>query len=42
MTSVINCQIQSGNGPALFLTHGIGASKDVWKFMLPYLSKHFK
>ncbi|SVC49452.1 uncharacterized protein METZ01_LOCUS302306, partial [marine metagenome] len=31
MTSKINCHYSiTGNGPALFLTHGIGASKDAW------------
>ena len=25
----------------MFLTHGIGAAEDAWRFMLPKLSKHF-
>ena len=31
----------TGNGPALFLPHGIGATEDAWRFMLPRLSKYF-
>ena len=30
-----------GSGPALFLSHGIGAAKNAWRFLLPELSKHF-
>lgn len=30
-----------GNGPALFLIHGIGAARDTWRFALPELVKHF-
>ena len=42
MTSEINCHYSiTGKGPALFLTHGIGASEDAWRFVLPDLSKHF-
>ena len=42
MTSEINCHYSiTGNGPALFLMHGIGASEDAWRFVLPDLSKHF-
>ena len=30
-----------GSGPALFLTHGIGAAEDSWRFITPEISKHF-
>ena len=31
----------TGSGPAIFLTHGIGASEDAWRFIVPKLSKNF-
>ena len=41
MLTAVDCDYSiTGNGPALFLTHGIGAAKDAWRFMLPELSKH--
>ncbi len=30
-----------GEGPPLFLIHGIGAARDAWRFMVPLLSRHF-
>lgn len=30
-----------GDGPPLFLIHGIGAARDTWRFALPVLTKHF-
>ena len=30
-----------GRGQPLFLIHGIGASRDAWRFMIPKLSEHF-
>ena len=40
--SAVDCHYSiTGSGPALFLTHGIGAAEDVWRLMLPKLSKHF-
>ena len=30
-----------GSGPAIFLTHGIGAAEDAWRFIVPKLSKNF-
>ena len=40
--TAVDCDYSvTGNGPALFLTHGIGATKDAWRFMLPKLSKYF-
>ena len=31
----------TGSGPPLFLIHGIGATNDAWRFMIPNLSKKF-
>ena len=31
----------TGSGPAIFLTHGIGAAKDAWRFIVPKLSENF-
>ena len=28
----------TGSGPAIFLTHGIGAAKDAWRFIAPNYS----
>ena len=40
--SAVDCHFSiTGSGPPLFLTHGIGAAEDAWRFMLPQLSKHF-
>tara|TARA_Y100000741_G_scaffold315811_1_gene261851 strand:- start:68 stop:835 length:768 start_codon:yes stop_codon:yes gene_type:complete len=40
--TAVDCHYSiTGNGPALFLTHGIGATEDAWRFMLPRLSKYF-
>lgn len=42
MTGVIACDYSvEGNGPPLFLIHGIGAARDAWRFMVPALSQHF-
>ena len=32
----------SGEGPPLFLIHGIGAARDTWRFLLPLLIRHFR
>jgi|TARA_B100001741_G_scaffold167706_1_gene138617 pimeloyl-ACP methyl ester carboxylesterase len=41
-SSAVDCHYSIiGSGPPLFLTHGIGAAEDAWRFMLPKLSKHF-
>lgn len=38
----IDCHFtKQGSGPPLFLIHGIGASENAWRFMLPQLQKHF-
>ena len=40
--SAVNCHYSiTGSGPPLFLTHGIGAAEDAWRFMLPTLAKYF-
>ena len=42
MSNAINCDFSvQGSGPALFLTHGIGAAKNAWRFMISELSKYF-
>ena len=30
----------TGSGPAIFLTHGIGAAEDAWRFITPKLSEN--
>ena len=41
-TEALDCHYSiSGSGPAIFLTHGIGASEDAWRFIVPKLSKNF-
>ena len=30
-----------GSGPAIFLTHGVGAAEDAWRFIIPKLSENF-
>ena len=32
---------QTGEGPGLFLIHGIGAAEDAWRFIVPKLTKYF-
>ena len=40
--SEVDCHYSiTGSGPALFLTHGIGAAEDAWRFIVPELSKYF-
>jgi len=42
MTNFVDCNFsQSGEGPGLFLIHGIGAAEDAWRFIAPKLSKYF-
>ena len=42
MLEALDCDYSiQGTGPALFLSHGIGAAKNAWRFLLPELSKHF-
>ncbi len=42
MTDVIDCEYTvEGDGPPLFLSHGIGAARDTWRFALPRLKEHF-
>ncbi|NNF78115.1 MAG: alpha/beta fold hydrolase [Rhizobiales bacterium] len=42
MSRVIDCEYTvEGDGPPLFLIHGIGAARDTWRFVLPTLAQHF-
>lgn len=42
MNDVIDCDYTiEGSGPPLFLIHGIGAARDVWRFVIPLLTGHF-
>lgn len=42
MTKAIDCAYSvAGDGPPLFLIHGIGAARDAWRFMVLKLSEHF-
>ena len=42
MSEAVDCHYSiNGSGPALFLTHGIGAAEDAWRFIVPELSKYF-
>jgi pimeloyl-ACP methyl ester carboxylesterase len=42
MSTPIECKYSVvGNGPPLFLIHGIGASRDAWRFVVPKISSNF-
>lgn len=42
MTTPIDCAYsREGDGPPLFLIHGIGAARDAWRLLLPALTRHF-
>ena len=42
MSDTIACEYTvEGEGPPLFLIHGIGAARDGWRFMVPTLRQHF-
>lgn len=42
MTDVVDCAYTvEGNGPPLFLIHGIGAARDAWRFIVPILRDYF-
>jgi len=42
MRDVIDCDYTvEGSGPPLFLIHGIGAARDVWRFVTPLFTDHF-
>ena len=42
MQNPIDCAWTSeGSGPPLVLIHGIGAARDAWRFVTPYLVEHF-
>ena len=39
---VIDCKFSiEGDGPPLFLIHGVGAARNAWRFLLPTLSTYF-
>lgn len=43
MTEIIECEYTiEGDGPALFLIHGIGAARNTWRKAMPLLTSHFK
>lgn len=43
MVTPIECAYSiEGEGPPLFLIHGIGAARDAWRFMVPILKAHFQ
>ncbi|MCV6593405.1 MAG: alpha/beta hydrolase [Silicimonas sp.] len=42
MSDVIECEYTvEGDGPPLFLIHGIGAARDTWRYLMPVLTEHF-
>ncbi|MEM7430287.1 MAG: alpha/beta hydrolase [Pseudomonadota bacterium] len=42
MSKVVDCEYTvEGDGPPLFLIHGIGAARDTWRFVVPVLKEHF-
>lgn len=42
MPKAIDCEYSiEGDGPPLFLIHGIGAARDTWRFMTGQLGEHF-
>ncbi len=42
MPTAIECDFSvEGDGPPLFLIHGIGAARDAWRFVIPRLRDHF-
>ena len=42
MNNSLDCHFtQTGEGPGLFLIHGIGAAEDAWRFIVPKLTKYF-
>ena len=43
MTQAMDCAYTvTGEGPPLFLIHGIGAARNTWRFLMPRLSQHFQ
>ena len=42
MSDSVRCEYSvEGHGPPLFLIHGIGAARDVWRFVTPHLTEQF-
>lgn len=40
--TAVECEYTvAGDGPPLFLIHGIGAARDTWRFVVPQLTPHF-
>jgi len=42
MSTLIECKYSiEGNGPPIFLIHGIGAARDAWRFIVPKIRSNF-
>jgi len=42
MSTLIECKYSiEGNGPPIFLIHGIGAARDAWRFIVPKIKSEF-
>ena len=42
MSTPIECKYSvEGNGPPIFLIHGIGAARDAWRFIVPKIRSNF-
>jgi pimeloyl-ACP methyl ester carboxylesterase len=42
MSTPVECRYSvEGNGPPLFLIHGIGAARDAWRFIVPKIRSNF-
>ncbi len=42
MAKAVDCEFSIlGDGPPLFLVHGIGAARDTWRFLMPHLTSKF-
>ncbi|MEM7239028.1 MAG: alpha/beta hydrolase, partial [Pseudomonadota bacterium] len=43
MAQAVECAFTvEGSGPPLILVHGIGAARDAWRFMVPFLARRFQ
>ena len=42
MNETVDCAYSvEGDGPPLFLIHGIGAARNAWRYVMPRLVQHF-